>query len=68
VEQTGPYMHDGRFGDLENVVRHYDAGGAPSPNRDPRVRPLGLSDDEVHDLVAFLQSLSDQDFMNDALP
>lgn len=68
VMQTGPYMHDGRFGDLENVVRHYDAGGAASPNRDPRIRPLGLSDDEVGDLVAFLQALSDQDFMNGSTP
>lgn len=68
VAQTGPYMHDGRFGDLENIVRHYNAGGAPSPNRDPRIHPLELTDAEVTDLVAFLQSLSDPDFMNDRAP
>jgi cytochrome c peroxidase len=68
AQQTAPYMHDGRFGDLENVVRNYNAGGAPDPNRDPRIHPLGLSDGEVLDLVAFLQSLSDPVFTNQQAP
>jgi cytochrome c peroxidase len=68
VQQTGPYMHDGRFGDLEGIVRHYNAGGAPSANRDARLRPLGLSEGEIGDLVAFLQSLSDEEFLNVQMP
>jgi cytochrome c peroxidase len=56
---TNPYMHDGRFETLEKVVEHYNAGGHPSANKDPRVRPLGLTEGEQQDLVHFLESLTD---------
>ncbi len=63
VSRTYPYMHDGRFGDLENIVKHYNEGGKPSPNRDFRIVPLGLDEEEIRDIVAFLESLEDPDFI-----
>lgn len=56
---TAPYMHAGQMKTLKEVVQHYNAGGQPNPNTDPLVRPLGLTDAEVDDLVAFLESLTD---------
>ncbi|MGB5736530.1 MAG: cytochrome c peroxidase [Thiohalocapsa sp.] len=58
VALSAPYMHDGSLGSLEDVVRFYDHGGVPNPLLDPRLRPLGLSDQEVGDLVAFMRSLT----------
>lgn len=63
---TAPYMHNGAFWDLEEVVRFYNAGGGENEftdgtmaaNKTPLLRPLGLSDDEVADLVAFLEGFS----------
>lgn len=59
VALTAPYMHSGQFKTLREVVLHYNGGGQPNPNADPLVRPLGLSEQEVSDLVAFLEALSD---------
>jgi len=66
VELTPPYMHDGVHETLEEVVRFYNAGCRP---RHPEVtdsmlhpavvQPLGLTDDEVHAIVAFMKSLTD---------
>jgi cytochrome c peroxidase len=55
-----PYMHDGRYATLEEVVWHYNRGGDPDAvgKTDVRIRPLGLTDGEQADLVAFLQTLS----------
>ncbi len=55
---TGPYMHDGSISSLEGVVRFYNAGGIPHEGLDPLIRPLGLSDDEVSALVAFIEALT----------
>jgi cytochrome c peroxidase len=55
---TAPYMHNGVFSSLEEVVAFYNAGGGDHPNKDPqRMRPLGLTAEEGADLVAFLESL-----------
>ena len=43
VEHTAPYMHDGRFRTLEEVVEHYDKGGIPNPYLDRRIKPLHLT-------------------------
>jgi cytochrome c peroxidase len=51
-------MHDGSIPTLEAVVDYYNRGGEPSPRLDPRIRPLGLSQQERTDLVAFLRSLT----------
>jgi len=59
VGLTAPYMHDGSFKTLQEVVRHYNEGGEPNPNADGLIRPLGLSATETDDLVAFLKTLDD---------
>lgn len=58
VALTAPYMHDGSLQTLGDVVRFYDRGGHANPGLDPAIRPLGLSDGEVADLVAFLKGLT----------
>jgi cytochrome c peroxidase len=62
VALTAPYMHDGSIQTLHEVVQHYNQGGQPNLNADALVRPLGLTDAEVDDLVAFLKSLTDESF------
>jgi cytochrome c peroxidase len=58
VARRPPYMHDGRFKTLEEVVRYYDHGGTPHPSLDPKIVALELTDAQVADLVAFLESLT----------
>ena len=60
VADTAPYMHDGRFASLEEVVRFYDRreGAAPLGHPTTLLQPLGLAEHEVADLVAFLASLT----------
>jgi len=55
---TAPYMHDGSLPTLEAVVEFYDQGGFEHPRQDERIRPLGLSDADKADLVAFLEALT----------
>jgi len=64
VALTGPYMHDGRFNSLEEVVDHYNSGGQYAENRNPNIFPLGLSPDQHRALVAFLQTLTDTSFVS----
>jgi len=64
VSKTGPYMHDGVYGDLWEVVEHYNFGGntgAFSGTKEVTISPLLLSSDEMNDLVEFLRSLADGD-------
>lgn len=56
---TGPYMHDGSMGSLEEVVRFYNRGGDREKNRSMEIKPLNLSEQEIMDLIAFLGSLTD---------
>ncbi len=62
---TDPYMHDGRFDTLEEVIDHYDHGVARSATLDPNLAKhlsrggLGLNPDEKRALVAFLETLTD---------
>ena len=58
LKQTAPYMHNGMFATLSSVVAFYNAGGGQDANKDPRIKPLGLTTQEQIDLVAFLESLS----------
>lgn len=67
-----PYMHDGRFATLEEVVAFYDRGVQPDPDLDPRLRDasgaprrLGLTAAESGTLVAFLRALTDSAFLVD---
>ena len=68
IEFSAPYMHDGRFSTLEEVIDHYNFGGHDSPTVDPLMKYIGigllLSPEEKENLKAFLLTLSDQSFMN----
>jgi len=55
---TAPYMHNGMLKTLADVVAYYNKGGGPDRNKDPRIKPLRLTENERADLVAFLRSLS----------
>ena len=61
---TAPYMHDGRFSTLEDVIEHYNSGGKPSRNKDPLIRPLNLSDEYKQALIAFIRTMEEPDFNN----
>ncbi len=62
---TAPYMHDGSLPTLAAVVDHYRQGGKHHPNQDERVRAFALSETERDDLIAFLESLTDEEFLRD---
>ena len=64
VEFTAPYMHNGQFLTLEEVVEHYNSGGFNHPNKSNLLKPLNLSESEKTDLVEFLKSLTDFGFIN----
>ncbi len=66
VAITGPYMHDGSFGTLMEVVEYYDRGGDYSPNKSGLVQPLNLDDGDKQALVAFLKSLTGERPANEA--
>src|SRR4029079_18576095 len=55
VARHAPYMHDGSFKTLEDVVEHYDKGGIANPQLDEEVFPLNLTAEEKADLVTFLK-------------
>jgi len=58
VTMTSPYFHDGSALTLLDVVNHLDAHAGDDPNHDPAVgTPLGLTDQEKADLMAFFQTL-----------
>ncbi len=85
IALTAPYMHDGRFATLRDVVNHYNKNIQPHENLDWRLRQgggffgpfvpgngndgdparLGLSEQEISDLIAFLTSLTDQSYLTD---
>ncbi len=58
ITETAPYMHDGVFKTLEDVVDFLDQGGGQNPNLSPLVKPLGLTQQEKADVVAFLKALT----------
>ena len=67
VALTAPYMHDGRYATLEDVIWHYNTGGQSAGGEvvNPagvaaQIKPLMLTDGEVADLVAFLETLTDK--------
>jgi len=66
IAVSAPYMHDGSLGTLEEVVNHYNSGGMNHPGKSELIKPLGLSENEVNEIVAFLQTLTDIEFLNNA--
>ncbi|MEO0601023.1 MAG: MbnH family di-heme enzyme [Myxococcota bacterium] len=77
IAVTAPYMHDGSMETLEEVIRHYEAGGRmieegpyagdgrANPNKSGLVAGFTLTDDNRADLLAFLESLTDDVFLTD---
>ncbi len=71
IELTLPYMHDGRFGTLEEVLDHYSSGVVDSPSLDPLLKQedgtlgIPLTASEKTELLAFLKTLTDNDFALD---
>ena len=63
IALTSPYMHDGSLKTLEEVISHYAKGGENNENKDNRVVPFKLNDEEKLELMAFLQSLTDSSFI-----
>ena len=59
---TGPYMHDGSLETLWDVVEFFNKGGERNPFLDAEMKPLGLTDSEVEDLVNFLGALTSDRF------
>lgn len=58
ISLTAPYMHNGAYATLEEVVDHYARGGDVKDNLSPNMKPLDLSDAEKHDLVELMRSLT----------
>lgn len=75
IEVTAPYMHDGRFTTLEEVIEHYNSGLQAHPYLDDRLTIEGLTGGtpkqynmttyQKQSLVAFLKTLTDQSFLHD---
>jgi cytochrome c peroxidase len=68
IDVTAPYMHDGSLETLDDVAQHYNNGGVTHEG-DPvndflsgGIRPLGLTDEEINDLVAFMKALTSPEF------
>ena len=77
VAVRAPYMHDGSVSDLNGVLDHYSAGGRTivgtplsgvgrlNPNKDVVIHGFALSRQERRDLIAFLNTLTDEAFLTD---
>ncbi|MBI3142561.1 MAG: c-type cytochrome [Bacteroidetes bacterium] len=73
VALTAPYMHDGRFATLREVIAHYDQHVKPHPNLDYQIGEAGntlpgrldLTEDEIDALLAFLETLTDHELIKD---
>ncbi len=69
IEYTAPYMHDGRFNTLEEVIDFYSEGIKRSPTIDPLMKKIdqggiGLTEEEKSSLIAFLKTLSDPSYID----
>lgn len=67
VATSMPYMHDGRFKTLEDILDHYSEGVQPSATLDPALSAGGmkLTQTEKQKIIAFLKTLTDEDFLED---
>jgi cytochrome c peroxidase len=73
IALTAPYMHDGRFASLDQVLEHYSHGIKADPNLDQRLKApsgqpirMNISDNDKKALIAFLNTLTDYDMISDA--
>lgn len=60
---TAPYMHDGSIKTLNEVVNHYSFGGELNKQKSELIKPLNLTDLEKNDLINFLKTLTDTEFI-----
>ena len=61
VTQSAPYMHTGGFATLRDVLAFYNSGGENAGfvgTKDPRIKPLGLSESEIDELIEFMDTLT----------
>lgn len=65
VALSGPYMHNGSFASLDQVLRNYNQGGKPGTNHDQRIKPLNLSEQDMSNIIEFLRTLTDNNFVGD---
>lgn len=71
IAVSRPYMHDGRFSTLEQVLNHYQNGVRNNPNLDPLLRKadgslgIDLTETEKRQIIQFLQTLTDENFLKD---
>ncbi len=65
IQFTNPYMHDGRFKKLTEVIKHYNSLGNNKNLPKQLQKPMNLTDNERVDLVAFLLTLTDTEFLFD---
>jgi cytochrome c peroxidase len=63
VALTAPYMHDGSMSTLLEVVMHYETGGEEHPNKSEEIQGFSLTEGERADLLAFLNALTDTEFI-----
>lgn len=64
VGLTALYMHDGSISTLEEVIEHYNRGGENHPNKSEKINRLQLTPAEKQDLLSFLHSLTDENFIS----
>lgn len=69
IELSGPYMHDGRFTSLEQVLEHYNSGVKPTSNLDGMLQQgsklgIALSPTQKQQIISFLKTLTDDEFIS----
>ena len=64
VALTAPYMHDGSLKNLDEVLAHFASGGKDHPNKSALIRGFELEEQAKDELIAFLESLTDESFVN----
>lgn len=65
LEFTPPYMHNGAFFTLEEVIDFYDEGGGESANKSPLLQPLNLTEEQKADLLDFLLAMTGDEIIHD---
>lgn len=68
IEYTAPYMHNGVFNSLEEVIDFYNKGGGDDPQKSSLIQPLNLTKQEMADLLEFLKGLSGEEIIMEEPP
>lgn len=64
VTKHAPYMHDGSLKTLREVMEHYNKGGNKNPHLSENMVPLNLTEDEIDALIAFMEALDGEGYMD----